>query len=262
MTDFEIIKGTTLKPRRVLVYGRHGAGKSTWASSAPKPIVIQTEDGCNDIGPDRLPLATTYEELFEQLRWLYKNGSKYESIVIDSADWMEKLIHKWVATQNGLDSVSDIPYGKGYEGANDELMNILGTLDTLQVKHGCHVIFTAHARIVKFDDPQSDSYDRYAPALHVNGRGAGACVTLQEWCDEVMFLTEKTLTREVDKGFGNKAHKAIGTGDRILYTCSSPAFDAKSRLTLPDELPAPKEGGWEVYAGYFHKEPVVAKATA
>ena len=40
-----IITGAKSGPRRLLVYGTAGIGKSTFATCAPSPVVIQTEDG-------------------------------------------------------------------------------------------------------------------------------------------------------------------------------------------------------------------------
>jgi len=40
-----IIKGIQPEPFRVLLHGVEGIGKSTFASNAPDPVFIQTEDG-------------------------------------------------------------------------------------------------------------------------------------------------------------------------------------------------------------------------
>ena len=36
-------------PPRLVVYGRHGVGKSSFGASAPNPVYIQTEDGLGEI---------------------------------------------------------------------------------------------------------------------------------------------------------------------------------------------------------------------
>ena len=36
---------TVLKPPRILVYGVHGVGKTTFAAGAPDPVFVVTEDG-------------------------------------------------------------------------------------------------------------------------------------------------------------------------------------------------------------------------
>ena len=41
----QIQRGRKVAPRRALLYGTHGIGKSTFGSMADKAIFIQTEDG-------------------------------------------------------------------------------------------------------------------------------------------------------------------------------------------------------------------------
>uniref|UniRef100_A0A7C4QSN6 Uncharacterized protein n=1 Tax=Schlesneria paludicola TaxID=360056 RepID=A0A7C4QSN6_9PLAN len=48
----------------------------------------------------------------------------------------------------------------------------------------------AHARIERFENPETDAYDRYSPRLNKH-----ASALIQEWCDEVLFATYKVHTR-------------------------------------------------------------------
>jgi hypothetical protein len=252
----KISKGIIQKPRRVMVYGRQGVGKTSWACSAPNPLVIQTEDGSGDIDVHRTERHVSLDSFMGDLRYLYEAEQgkvPYRSLVVDSFDWLEKLIHEHVAVKNGVSSVSDIPYGKGYEYALEAIGDVLQLLGLIQKKHDMNIILVSHARITRFEDPNSDSYDRYAPSLHVNSKGMGAGPLVQEWCDEVFFIHEKVRTREVDRGFGGKAIKAIGNGERVIYTECRPAFDAKSRLKMPSEVPFVEGQGWSEYAKYFNK---------
>ena len=44
-----IQRGRTLMPRRIMLYGVHGVGKSTFGAMAETPVFITTEEGTNDI---------------------------------------------------------------------------------------------------------------------------------------------------------------------------------------------------------------------
>ena len=57
----KVMSGKTPAPRRVMLYGTHGIGKSTFASSAPNPVFLQTEDGLGEIDCDKFPVATTFQ---------------------------------------------------------------------------------------------------------------------------------------------------------------------------------------------------------
>ena len=76
-------------PPRLIVYGTEGIGKSTFASEAPAPIFVQTEDGLAEIECDKFPLATTFEEVQAALSELYSEQHDFQTVVIDSFDWLE-----------------------------------------------------------------------------------------------------------------------------------------------------------------------------
>ena len=61
------IKVPTLK---INVSGTTGIGKSTFASQAPRPIFIKTEDGTNFIDVPSFPLCQTYDDVLKQVNTL------------------------------------------------------------------------------------------------------------------------------------------------------------------------------------------------
>jgi hypothetical protein len=85
----KVQSGRIPKPPRVLCYGVEGIGKSTIGSQAPKPIFIQTEDGLDEIDCDRFPLATSLDQVTTALADLEREQHDYETVVIDSLDWLE-----------------------------------------------------------------------------------------------------------------------------------------------------------------------------
>ena len=118
-------------------------------------------------------------------------------------------------------------------------MSFLEGLSALRADRGMTAILIAHARIERFENPETESYDRYVPRLH-----RLASQVLQEWCDEVMFATFKVYTKQTDEGFDRKRNQGIGTGERVLRTVERPSHLAKNRLGLPEEMPL----DWNVYA--------------
>ena len=67
----KILKGRQVKPRRVLLYGQEGVGKSTWAAMAPRPIFLDFEDGLGDIEVEKTERLTTFGDTLSALGWLY-----------------------------------------------------------------------------------------------------------------------------------------------------------------------------------------------
>jgi hypothetical protein len=234
----QVQRGSTSKPPRILCYGVEGIGKSTFGSQAPRPIFIQTEDGLDEIDCDKFPLATTYEDVADALGELQREEHSYETVVIDSLDWLERLAWDKLCLENGVNSIEKVDggYAKGYTHALTYWREIIDHLNALRNQRGMVILLIAHSKIERFEDPESSPYDRYSPRLHKH-----AAALVSEWCDAVLFATRKIRTQSEDAGFGRKrtlAH-AIGTGggERILRCLGGPSCVAKNRYGITEELP-------------------------
>jgi hypothetical protein len=234
----KIESATKAKPPRILIYGTEGIGKSTFGSEAPKPIFIQTEDGLDGIECKRFPLATKYDDVVSSLNDLSKDEHHYETVVIDSLDWLERLIWDDLCREYGVKSIEKVDggYARGYMHAITYWREIIGLLTTLRNEKRMAVILTAHFKIERFEDPETTSYDRYSPRLHKH-----AAALLCEWCDAVLFAKRKIRTQSEQAGFNRRRTIAqpIGEngGDRVLCCVGGPAHVAKNRFGITDELP-------------------------
>jgi hypothetical protein len=243
-------RGKLAMPRRTFIYGTQGIGKSTFAASAPGAIFIPTEDGLNDIDCASFPKAATFADVLAALDELHAEGHEFQTVVIDSLDWLERMIWDDVVadaakTDNRIKNIESFGYGKGYLRALEPWRYMLGNLDRLRTDKGMGVVLVAHAAITKFENPEGESYDRYAPRLHK--LASALCV---EWADEVLFANYEATTRNVAEGFNQTRTVAIGDGKRVLRTQERPSALAKNRLNLPAELPLE----WAAYASYFQQE--------
>lgn len=245
MSMQQIQRGKVNVPRRTLVFGQHGVGKSTFAAMADDPVFLQTEDGLANIDCHRFPLARVYADVIAALSQLFTEPHEYRTVVIDSLDWLERLIFADVCNNRRVESIEDIPYARGYVFALTQWREVLAGLDALRNERGMAVILIAHAQIEKFANPETDTYDRYSPRLHKQ-----ASALVQEWCDEVLFATYRIHTKTSDEGFGRKRVQGIGTGERIIRTTERPAHVAKNRLGLPEELPL----DYRIYAAFCRGE--------
>ena len=238
----QIITGKKNRPRRIVLYGPHGIGKSTWAASAPAPIFLSTEDGLDDIGVDRSPMITDLHALHGHISWLITQPHNYQSAVIDTVDWLERLIWHDVARKADKSSIDEIPYYRGYNLAVQHWDFILSSLENLRHERNMAIVLLAHTKSMKIDPPDGESYTRYEPDLHKN-----AGPLLMEWADEVLFAGYKIDLITKGEGF-DKRHVAIG-GDRVVYTTEKPTHLAKRRITMPDEIPL----NWASYAAQVKK---------
>jgi AAA domain len=233
-----ISSGRTPKPPRILCYGVEGIGKSTFGSQAPKPIFIQTEDGLDEINCDKFPLSNNFNEVVSALAELRSEKHEYETVVVDSLDWLERLIWDAVCNEYGVKSIekADGGYARGYSHALVYWRQIIDALNSLRNNRNMVVLLIAHSKIERFEDPELPSYDRYSPRLHKH-----AAALMSEWCDALLFATRKIRTQSEDAGFNRKrtiAH-ALGKdgGERILRCVGGPSCVAKNRYAITEELP-------------------------
>ena len=87
-----ITRGRENKPPRLFVYGQEGVGKSLFSASAPNPIFVQTEDGLGEIDTAKFPLAKSLADVTSARTALRDEPHDFQTVVLDSADWLERLI--------------------------------------------------------------------------------------------------------------------------------------------------------------------------
>lgn len=241
-----VITGTQPMPPRVMIYGTHGIGKSTLAAQAAKPIFIQTEDGLAEIDCAKFPLSQSLDDVYAAIGALYQEEHGYETAVVDTVDWLEQLIWQQVCADHGVKSIEAIGYGKGYKFALTHWSNALDGLNALRDQRGMAVILLAHAGVSRFENPETDAYDRYTPRLHKT-----ASAMVQEWCDAVLFATYEVHTTQTDEGFNKRRNRAIGDGERVLRCQERPYQVAKNRYDLPPELPLSWQAVVDAIAGQY-----------
>jgi hypothetical protein len=231
-------RGRTPKPPRLFLYGTEGIGKSTFASQAPKPIFIQCEDGLDEIDCWKVPMATSFDDVTKALTELRTEQHDFETVVIDSLDWLERLAWDKLCQQFGVNSIEKVDggYARGYTHALTFWRELIDSLNQLRHQRNMVVLLIAHSKVERFEDPESSPYDRYSPRLHKH-----AAALLSEWCDAVLFATRKFRTQTEDAGFNRKrtiAH-AIGKGggERVLRCVGGPSCVAKNRYGIVEELP-------------------------
>lgn len=231
--DFEITEGVVNGAQKVVFYGPEGIGKSTFASKFPDPLFIDTEGSTKKLSVKRLPKPTSWQMLINEIKSVI-NNRPCKTLVIDTADWAERLCTESVCAKHGKSGVEEFGYGTGYTYVAEEWGRFLNLLQDVIDIANINVVLTAHAIIRKFEQPnEMGAYDRYELKLGKKTTAQTAPLT-KEWADMVLFANYKTFSVAVDdKG---KKHKAQG-GQRVMYTTHHPCWDAKNRDNLPEELP-------------------------
>lgn len=226
------------KPYRVLVYGRDGTGKSTFASQAPRPAFIAAESGLENINAMAFQ-PESWEDVLQASEQLISD-TNFDTIVVDSLDWIEPLVFDYVCREGDdrgpKPNVESFGFGKGYVIAINQWRKFLSILERAR-NNGKHVILIAHMVRKPVKNLTGEDYDSFV--IKLNEKAAGL---IREWVDVVGMAELEVVATKLNP---HESVKGSATGRRLLRTAPSAAFDSKTRFSLPDRL----ELNW----GVFHK---------
>ena len=225
-------------PVKAVIYGVPGVGKTSFAATFPSPILIRVEDGANALDIPTFPTVIKNVQMLDRAFKALQGEHNFQTVIIDSLDWLEPLVQDYLCRKNGKSNIEDWGYGKGYVMLDSVWRNITLALDKLQ-KRGMNVLAISHAQATTFDAPDADPYMTYSLKLQ---KRAAAIWT--EWADEILFLN---YHKNIVAGKGDKPGKALGDGSRIVYCSSRPAYTAKSRWALPDEIYIGQDLTWKAF---------------
>jgi hypothetical protein len=223
----------------MIIYGASGLGKTTLACGAPDPVVAWVEDGAGLLQVPGWKIET-FSDMMAAIGQLYQEEHEYKTLVIDSLDWLERLIWAHLCEINKWGSIEDPGYGKGYAAAVSVWRECLEGLNALRTHRQMMIVCTAHTEIKRFDSPETEPYDRYQIKLH---KLAGAL--MMEAADVIGFLTHKVSIAKADGGFGKKIARGVGGSERVLYLEERPASSGKNRYGMPSSITIPSlEQAW------------------
>lgn len=224
-----ITRGVVPKAQKVVVYGPEGIGKTTLAAQFPDPLFIDVEGGSAHLDVARAEAPRSWAALLSTVDAV-RAERPCATLVIDTADWAERLCAEHVCAKNKWASIETPGYGKGYTELAEEFGRLLDKL-TEVAEAGVNVVLAAHAAMRKFEQPdEAAPYDRWELKLQKK-----VAPLVKEWADAVLFLNYKTVVEVVGEGKSAKG-KARG-GKRVMHASHHACWDAKNRWGLPDESP-------------------------
>ena len=231
----QIITGKQPKPVKGVIYGPEGVGKSSLGKEFPKPLFIDVEGGTSRLDLARTPKPNSFAHFKQILGNLARDPMGFQTIVIDTADWLEKLAIKQICAEYGIRALGEgadgkKDYGKSFSYLDTIWSDLLTQLEADFIDTGkMHVVFIAHSTTRLHELPEeAGQYDRYQIAT--NKKVAEA---LKGWADLVLFVNYQTIVVHDDK---TKKYTAQGGQRRMMYAERTAAFDAKNRDGLPREM--------------------------
>lgn len=244
-----VTSGRIERPYRLLVYGPPGVGKSTFAADMPSPVFIPVETGSDELDVARLPQPRDWSELMEAVHVLNVGDHSFRTVVIDTIDHAELLLHAHIVATDpkGAKSMGDAAggYGKSYRAAIDRYRELAVALEQLQRRREVNLCLVAHSATRTVSNPAGEDYGMFGLKMY-DGNNANSGAFWVEWANDVLFLSHNVLTRAVKNGDKVK-HKATAAADRVIYTQRTPFAEAKTRHRIPSILPLDRERPFRLF---------------
>ena len=237
------------KPPRLILYGTPKVGKTTFASRITNALFLDVEGGTEELSVSRVPRAQleTYADILATLNAILSQEHDFNSLVIDSIDFMEKVLMKQVASEFGCKEFAQINgFGREYNALVNVWRQVLQLLDDIREKRNMAIVLIAHETVKKCKEPNTESFDSFTLALETK-----STELLKAWADAILFAKVEVYT-EQDK---SKRVRATA-GDRMLFTMNAPTHLAGNRYGLPAEIAFT----WEDFSAAFAKATAVEAA--
>lgn len=204
-----------LKGKYVLVYAQPKTGKTTFAASFPRNLLMAFEKGYNAIGGVRAVDINKWSDAKMVLRQLEKPEARamYDTVTIDTVSIAWSLCEEFICAQAGVQKIGDIPWGGGYSLLTQEFENFLRKITML----GYGLVLITHVD-VRRETIDNNEIEYYAPSLNKR------CYPI---CNRIVDII----------GYIDVSWDEQGNSERWLYTRKTPTIMAGSRFKyLPPKI--------------------------
>lgn len=202
-----------LKGKYIAIYGKEKVGKTSFAASFPKNLILSFEIGTNALSGIRAQKIERWSDFKLVLRQLEKPEAQamYDTISIDTVTIAWDLCETYICAQHGVQKIADIPWGGGYAACKKEFESCLRKITML----GYGIVLISHdaKRIEK--TPDGSEIEILFPDVPKRAR------------DIVNQLVDII-------GYIGVEWDAEGKSQRYLYTRQTPTIMAGSRYKYLD----------------------------
>lgn len=138
-------------PRTFLIWGSNMSGKSYLADRFPNALTLSTDGNAekkgvpnvrieNKLDKNSKLVKSAYDQIEEILIALKTQTHPYETVVLDQIEGILGRIETAIITEAGVDSLSDIPFGKGWAMNKAAQRQMFEWLDDLNI----NVVYISH----------------------------------------------------------------------------------------------------------------------
>ena len=198
-----------LKGKYILIYGKPKTGKTTLASKFPKNLLLAFEKGYNAIDNIYVQDINSWSEFKQALRQLKRPEVQelYHTITIDTTTIAYEMCEQYICAQNGVQSISEIPWGGGYAATKKEFESCLRQITMM----GYGLVLISHIETRKEKTADDSEIEILAPSM-------------PKRCYEVVNQIVDII------GYIATEWDETGESQRYLYTRQTPTVMAGSRF--------------------------------
>lgn len=200
----------------VLLYGQPKTGKTTTAAQFPQALLCAFETGYLAIPGVMAQPVNKWSEFKQILRQLDSDQARqqFKNVIVDTVDIAYDLCEKYICNQNGVSTVGDLAYGKGYALAKKEFDEALRKIPQM----GYGLVMISHAQDKTFKDENGEEYQQIVPTLANQPR-----LVVDRMSDII--------------GYAHPFQEEDGTVHTTLFMRGTPRFVAGSRFKYtPDSI--------------------------
>ena len=228
-------------PPRLFVYGTRRRRQNEPCRLAPRTSSsCDLERGLGAIVCPHIPLELLSGDHRRTESRSCQEPHDYQTVVIDSADWLERLIWDELCKAYGVSSIEKVDggYGKGYVHALTYWREVIDLLTKLRdrAEHDGHHAGPRQGRALR-------GSGRARPTTATRPGSTSTPLRLVcEWSDAVLFATSRMVTRTETGAFNRTRTKAqpVGKdgGERILRCIGGPSLHRQESLRPARRTPA------------------------
>lgn len=197
-----------LKGKYVLVYSQPKVGKTSFAASFPRNLLLAFEKGYNAIGGVLAADINKWSDVKLILRQLEKPEARamYDTVTIDTVSIAWDLCEQFICAQAGVQKINEIPWGQGYTQLTQEFESFLRKITML----GYGLVLITHVD-VRRETVNDNEVEFFAPSLNKR------CYPI---CNKIVDII----------GYIGIEWNEDGSSERWLYTRKTPTIMAGSRF--------------------------------
>lgn len=213
-----ITSGKLKQPWFCCIYGPPGVGKTTLATLAPNPVFLDLEDGTAHLDVSRLSPEAGIKAALKELL-----DADFDTLVIDSLTSLERMHTAEFCKEKGWANLETLDYGRSRKQWRQAFLDLIQAIINRFRAKGVNVLLIAHSKTREITDPVSQqTYDRFE--IEVDKEIAPQILSMLDGC---FLLKQQVIIRD---------EKALGTGEREVYTSDKPQYVAKTRWAIDDPV--------------------------